>query len=96
MTSDNLPIAYLLNITEISLLCQRYPNNFSLIAEILLIFVGIRLDSNYSFAKRVLLTNGKTRHLKRSGSTDVGHIVRVKFLVSEGDTLVQGLEETRH
>ncbi|WP_156803989.1 hypothetical protein [Hallella multisaccharivorax] len=54
------------------------------------------MDSNYSFAKRVLLTNGKTRHLKRSGSTDVGHIVRVKFLVSEGDTLVQGLEETRH
>ena len=95
MTSDNLPIAYLLNITEISLLCQRYLN-FSLIAEILLVFVGIRLDSNYSFAKRVLLANGKTRHLKRSGSTDVGHIVRVKFLVSEGDTLVQGLEETRH
>ena len=47
-------------------------------------------------SQRDTLVYGKTRHLKRSGSTDVGHIVRVKFLVSEGDTLVQGLEEARH
>ena len=29
------------------------------------------------------------------GSTDIGHVVRVKFYVSKGDSLVQGLEEIK-
>ncbi len=44
-------------------------------------------------SQRDTLTYSKARHMKRSGSTDAGHIVRVKFYVSRGDSLVQGLEE---
>lgn len=44
-------------------------------------------------SQRDTLTCSKARHMKRSGSTDAGHIVRVKFYVSRGDSLVQGLEE---
>ncbi len=45
-------------------------------------------------SRRDTLEYGKTRHLKRSGSTDVGCIVRVAFWVSEGgDSLVKSVEE---
>lgn len=44
-------------------------------------------------SQRDTLLYSKARHMKRSGSTDIGHIVRVKFYVSRGDSLVQGLEE---
>ncbi len=36
---------------------------------------------------------GKTRHIKRSGNTDVGSIVRVAFWVSDGDSLVKSVEQ---
>jgi hypothetical protein len=44
-------------------------------------------------SQRDTLTYSKARHMKRNGSTDAGHIVRVKFYVSRGDSLVQELEE---
>jgi hypothetical protein len=44
-------------------------------------------------SQRDTLIYSKARHMKRSGSTDVGHVVRVTFYVSRGDSLVQGLEE---
>ena len=46
-------------------------------------------------SQRDTLTYSKARHMKRSGSTDVGHVVRVKFYVSKGDSLVQELEELK-
>lgn len=44
-------------------------------------------------SRRDTLEYGKTRHLKRSGSTDVGSIVRVAFWVSGTDSLVKSVEE---
>lgn len=44
-------------------------------------------------SRRDTLEYGKTRHLKRSGSTDVGSVVRVAFWVSEGDSLVKSVEQ---
>ena len=44
-------------------------------------------------SRRDTLEYGKTRHLKRSGSTDVGCIVRVAFWVSGTDSLVKSVEE---
>ena len=44
-------------------------------------------------SRRDTLEYGKARHLKRSGSTDVGHVVRVTFWVSKGDSLVKSVEE---
>lgn len=45
-------------------------------------------------SRRDTTTYSKTRHVKRSGNTDFGHIVRVKFWISDsGDTLVQKVEE---
>lgn len=46
-------------------------------------------------SQRDTLLYSKARHMKRSGSTDIGHVVRVKFYVSKGDSLVQGLEEIK-
>ena len=46
-------------------------------------------------SQRDTLLYSKARHMKRNGSTDVGHIIRVKFYVSRGDSLVQGLEEIK-
>lgn len=44
-------------------------------------------------SRRDTLEYGKTRHLKRSGSTDGGSIVRVTFWVSGTDSLVKSVEE---
>lgn len=44
-------------------------------------------------SRRDTLEYGKTRHIKRSGSTDVGSIVRVSFWVSGTDSLVKSVEE---
>lgn len=45
-------------------------------------------------SRRDTIAYGKTRHVKRSGNTDFGHIVRVKLWISDrGDTLVQRVEE---
>ena len=44
-------------------------------------------------SQRDTFTYSKARHLKCSGNTDAGHVVRVKFYISKGDSLVQGLEE---
>ena len=39
---------------------------------------------------------GKTSHIKRSGNTDVGHVVRIKLWISnKGDSLVQRIEEVK-
>lgn len=46
-------------------------------------------------SQRDTLLYSKARHMKRSGSTDIGHVVRVKFYVSKSDSLVQGLEEIK-
>lgn len=45
-------------------------------------------------SRRDTVTYGKTRHIKRSGNTDAGHVVRIKLWISDkGDTLVQRIEE---
>lgn len=44
-------------------------------------------------SRRDTLEYGKARHIKRSGSTDVGSVVRVGFWVSDGDSLVKSVEE---
>ncbi len=45
-------------------------------------------------SRRDTIVYGKTRHLKRSGNTDFGHIVRIKLWISAtGDTLVQRIDE---
>lgn len=45
---------------------------------------------------RDTIVYGKTSHIKRSGNTDVGHVVRIKLWVSnKGDSLVQRIEEVK-
>lgn len=45
-------------------------------------------------SRRDTIVYGKTRHIRRSGNTGFGHIVRVKLWISaKGDTLVQRVEE---
>ncbi len=44
-------------------------------------------------SRRDTVEYGKTRHVKRSGNTDVGSIVRVAFWVSDGDSLVKSVEQ---
>lgn len=45
-------------------------------------------------SRRDTIVYGKTRHIRRSGNTDFGHVVRVKFWISAtGDTLVQRVDE---
>lgn len=45
-------------------------------------------------SRRDTIVYGKTRHIRRSGNTDFGHIVRIKLWISaEGDTLVQRVDE---
>ncbi len=44
-------------------------------------------------SRRDTLEYGKARHLKRSGNTDVGSVVRVAFWVSKGDSLVKSVEQ---
>lgn len=44
-------------------------------------------------SRRDTVEYGKTRHIKRSGSTDVGSVVRVAFWVSGSDSLVKSVEE---
>ncbi len=44
-------------------------------------------------SRRDTVEYGKTRHIKRSGNTDVGSIVRVAFWVSDGDSLVKSVEQ---
>lgn len=44
-------------------------------------------------SRRDTLSFGKARHMRVSGSADYGHVVRVSFYVSHGDTLVQRVEE---
>lgn len=44
-------------------------------------------------SRRDTLVYGKTRHIKRSGNTDVGSVVRVAFWVSGSDSLVKSVEQ---
>ncbi|HCC88198.1 MAG TPA: hypothetical protein DEQ17_08470 [Prevotella sp.] len=44
-------------------------------------------------SRRDTLEYGKARHIKRSGSTDVGSVVRVAFWVSGTDSLVKSVEQ---
>lgn len=44
-------------------------------------------------SKRDTLLYSKARHMKKSGNADFGHVVRVKFYVSHGDSLVNSVEE---
>ncbi len=44
-------------------------------------------------SRRDTLTMGRTRHIKRSGSTDVGNIVRIALWTKGKDTLVSRIEE---
>lgn len=45
-------------------------------------------------SRRDTIVYGKTSHIKRSGNTDIGHIVRIKLWISDsGDSLVQRIEE---
>lgn len=43
--------------------------------------------------RRDTLTMGRTRHIKKSGSTDVGNIVRIALWTKGKDTLVSRIEE---
>ena len=43
--------------------------------------------------RRDTLTMGRTRHIKRSGSTDIGNIVRIALWTKDKDTLVSRIEE---
>ncbi len=44
-------------------------------------------------SRRDTLTMGRTRHIKRSGSTDIGNIVRIALWTKDKDTLVSRIEE---
>ena len=44
-------------------------------------------------SKKDTLLYSKARHIKKSGNADFGHVVRVKFYVSHGDSLVNSIEE---
>lgn len=44
-------------------------------------------------SRRDTLTMGRTRHIKRYGSTDVGNIVRIALWTKGKDTLVSRIEE---
>ena len=44
-------------------------------------------------SRRDTLTMGRTRHIKRSGSTDIGNIVRISLWTKDKDTLVSRIEE---
>lgn len=44
-------------------------------------------------SRRDTLTMGRTRHIKRLGSTDVGHIVRIELWTKGKDKLVSKIEE---
>lgn len=44
-------------------------------------------------SKKDTLLYSKARHMKKSGNADFGHVVRIKFYISKGDTLVQSVEE---
>ena len=44
-------------------------------------------------SRRDTLTMGRTRHIKRSGSTDVGNIVRIALWTKGKDTLVSRIEK---
>lgn len=47
-------------------------------------------------SKRDTVVYSKARHIKKNGTADVGHIVRVKFYVSHGDSLVNSVEEIKN
>ncbi len=44
-------------------------------------------------SRRDTIILGRTRHVKRSGSTDVGHVVRIALWTQGKDTLVSKMEE---
>lgn len=44
-------------------------------------------------SRRDTLTMGRTRHIKRLGSTDIGNIVRIALWTKDKDTLVSRIEE---
>lgn len=44
-------------------------------------------------SRRDTLTMGRTRHIKRSGSTNIGNIVRIALWTKDKDTLVSRIEE---
>ena len=46
-------------------------------------------------SRRDTLTMGRTRHIKRTGSIDVGHTVRIELWTKGKDTLVSKIEEYR-
>ena len=46
-------------------------------------------------SRRDTLSFGKARHMRVSGCADYGHVVRICFYVSHGDTLVQRVEEIK-
>ena len=44
-------------------------------------------------SRRDTLTMGRTRHIKRSGSTDIGNIVRIALWTKDKDTHVSRIDE---
>ena len=46
-------------------------------------------------SRRDTLTMGRTRHITRTGSIDVGHTVRIELWTKGKDTLVSKIEEYR-
>lgn len=44
-------------------------------------------------SRRDTISIGRTRHIKRSGTTDQGHVVRIALWTKEKDTLVSKIEE---
>lgn len=44
-------------------------------------------------SRRDTLLMGRARHIKRTGSTDIGHIVRIELWTKGKDTLVSKIEE---
>lgn len=53
---------------------------------------GLQLVSYPS--RRDTVVYGKTRHMRKSGNADFGHVVRVKLWISDkGDTLVRRVDE---
>lgn len=46
-------------------------------------------------SKKDTLLYSKARHMKKNGNADFGHVVRVKFYISHGDSLVNSVEEVK-